>query len=104
MTAALSFPGFSRLDSGTSQGKSGTEVNSNGRKIRISIVVQLPAVHPGRDVYIWRIAERTAAYRIDRTVRRAGRFQRPAGAFRGTDASGAALPAAADRGPAEPGE
>src|SRR5208337_1465531 len=73
----------------------------HGRRFNVSIVLELSTVHSGRDLYLWRVAERAAAYRIDRAVRRARRFQRAAGAFRGTNASGAALSAAADRSAAE---
>src|SRR5208283_3062323 len=82
-------------------GKSGSEVSSNGRNIRTPIPLELSTVDAGRDLYLRRIAKRSAAYRIDRTVRRPPRLPRPAGAFRGTDASGAALPAAAGRSSAE---
>src|SRR5208337_5191645 len=83
--------------------KSGSEASSNGRNIRTPIPLELSTVDAGRDLYLRRIAKRSAAYRIDRTVRRLPRFQRHGGAFRRTDASGAALPAAADRSSAESG-
>src|SRR5208283_2042340 len=99
------FQGLLGWDGGTSPWpnarKSGSEVSSNGRNIRITIPLELPTVDAGRDLYLRRVAKRSAAYRIDRTVRGLPRFQRPAGALRRTDASGAALPAAADRSSAE---